>query len=147
MKEVWNDLLITLLSQEFLCLSISAALGLLLGIERAIHHKSASIRTFSLICTGSCLFSILSSHFLTGDPTRVAANIVTGIGFLGGGVIFKAADKVEGITTGSMVWFVAAIGMCCGFNYISLAILSFLLYTVILIVGKLAHKLIDRVCQ
>jgi putative Mg2+ transporter-C (MgtC) family protein len=140
------EILDLLISDKALLLATAAGLGMFLGIERAINHKAASIRTFSLICTGSCLFTLLSQEVgILGDPdpTRIAANIVTGVGFLGGGVIFKAADKVEGITTGSMIWFAAAIGMCCGFNEVSMAIFSCILYTVILGVGKLMHRLID----
>lgn len=130
----------------FFSLLLSTVLGLLLGVERAVNHKVASIRTFALICSGSCLFTLVSSQAVIGtnyDPTRIASNILTGVGFLGGGVIFKSADKVEGITTGSMIWFVAAIGMGCGFGEYGLAICSFVLYSVILGVGKVVHKLVD----
>lgn len=107
-------------------LFLSALVGFVIGVERAWRGKPASMRTFSVISTGSCLFTILSieaaggAQALPHDVTRVAAQIVTGIGFLGGGVIFKTSDRIEGITTGALIWLTSAIGMACGFNQISL---------------------------
>lgn len=111
---------------------VAGTLGALIGVERELRQKVASIRTFTVISLGSCIFSALSLAAagasldqMPYDVTRVAAGIVTGIGFLGGGVIFKTKDKIEGITTGAMIWLVAALGMSCGFNQIAFAIWSF----------------------
>ena len=109
-------------------LFLSAFLGFVIGVDRALRGKPASMRTFSVICVGSCLFTILSveaaggANALPHDITRVAAQIVTGIGFLGGGVIFKTTDRIEGITTGALIWLTSAIGMACGFNQIGLVL-------------------------
>lgn len=116
-------------------LILSVVLGLIVGIEREVRGKPASLRTFSTISAGSCLFTMLSVRAtgvsgagmssLDHDVTRVAAQIVTGIGFLGGGVIFKTTDRVEGITTGALIWFMSAVGMACGFNAIPEAVWAF----------------------
>lgn len=127
---------------------ISAALGMIVGLERAFKHKAASVRTFSLISSASCLFCYLSiavAAEFQGDPTRIAAQVVSGISFLGAGVIFKSDNKIEGITTGAMSWFSAAMGMACGLGYVNLAIFTVILYFVILMVGKICHKLVDRI--
>ena len=103
---------------------LSAVLGLVIGFEREIRGKAASLRTFATIAMGSCLFTHLSVQAIGGiyaaphDVTRIASQIVTGIGFLGGGVIFKTADRIEGVTTGALIWLAAALGMACGFNQI-----------------------------
>lgn len=103
-------------------LALSAVIGLVIGLEREFRGKPASLRTFSVISVGSCLFSILSVQAASGvgapdhDTTRIAAQIVSGIGFLGGGVIFKTTDRIEGITTGALIWLASAMGMACGFN-------------------------------
>jgi len=124
-------------------------LGTLLGVEREIRQKVASIRTFAVISLGSCMFSSLSVAAagasvsdLPYDVTRVAAGIVTGIGFLGGGVIFKSRDKIEGITTGAMIWMAAAIGMSCGFNQVIFACWSIAIFFLFQIISKPLYSLI-----
>ncbi len=103
-------------------LALAAVIGLVIGLEREFRGKPASLRTFAVISVGSCLFSMLSVEAAAGldpvhhDTTRIAAQIVSGIGFLGGGVIFKTSDRIEGITTGALIWLAAAMGMACGFN-------------------------------
>jgi putative Mg2+ transporter-C (MgtC) family protein len=114
-------------------IALAALIGFVVGFERALRGKSVSMRTFASICAGSCLFTVLSVEAIGGikaephDVTRIAAQIVTGIGFIGGGVIFKASDRIEGITTGSLVWLASAIGMACGFNQIGLVLVSCLI--------------------
>lgn len=112
-------------------LGLAALIGFVIGLERALRGKVASMRTFSTICSGSCLFTILSIYATSGttdpsnhDVTRIAAQIVTGIGFLGGGVIFKTTDRIEGITTGALIWLTSALGMACGFNQIAIVFWS-----------------------
>ena len=118
-------------------LALSILMGLLIGLERESKGKSASLRTFTVISAGSCLFTILSIHGITGgdgsprefsDISRIAAQIVSGIGFIGGGVIFKTVDRIEGITTAALIWLVAALGMACGFNAISISLWAFSLF-------------------
>lgn len=112
-------------------LGLSAFIGFVIGLERALRGKVASMRTFSTICCGSCLFTVLSisgdgpmHEAAKHDITRIAAQIVTGIGFLGGGVIFKTTDRIEGITTGALIWLTAALGMACGFNQVTIVFWS-----------------------
>ncbi len=129
---------------------LAGTLGALIGVERELRQKVASIRTFTVISLGSCIFGSLSLAAAGGsvdgmpyDVTRVAAGIVTGIGFLGGGVIFKTKDKIEGITTGAMIWLVAALGMSCGFNQLSFAIWSFAIVLLFMLVAKPLYLLTD----
>lgn len=136
-------------------LLISAIFGLTIGAERAWHHKVASARTFGFICAGSCLFSLLSVLAITiggvdashRDITRIAAGIVTGIGFVGGGVIFKTANRVEGITSASMIWITSGIGMACGFNEVGVAFWGLLTYWFVYFSGLLIYRFMDMIQQ
>ncbi|MBZ4192218.1 MgtC/SapB family protein [Niabella beijingensis] len=97
--------------------------GLILGLERELKDKAAGLKTISVICLGSALFSILSLK-ITGpyaDGARIASYVVSGIGFLGAGVIFKDGINVSGLTTASVIWMAAAVGMSIGFGKIYLA--------------------------
>ena len=94
----------------------AAVLGGIVGIEREYHHKDAGIRTFAAVSLGACLFALISSHIPGADPTRMAANIVVGIGFLGGGLIMHKSDRTSGLTTAAILWGVAAIGTAIGFG-------------------------------
>src|SRR5215211_7453893 len=82
-----------------------------IGAERELRSKSAGFRTMILICLGSFLFTTFSIHITKDSPDRIASNIVTGIGFLGAGVIFKSDNRINGITTAATVRAVAALGM------------------------------------
>lgn len=131
-------------------LALASILGLLIGFERAWRHKVASLRTFAMICAGSCLFTIVSVFGYAGmpvhhDTTRIAAQIVAGVGFLGGGVIFKTANRIEGITTAAMIWLTAAIGVVCGFNHIALAVWSFVIMMIVNFFSISLHRSIDSV--
>lgn len=127
---------------------VAGLIGYVIGVERAWRGKVASLRTFSTISMGSCIFTILSVQAFGGpnayshDITRIAAQIITGIGFLGGGVIFRGKDRVEGVTTGALIWFTAALGMACGFNQISLVGWGLLVATVISMLCRSTHRLI-----
>jgi putative Mg2+ transporter-C (MgtC) family protein len=130
-------------------LFLAAIVGLLIGFDRAIRGKIASLRTFSMISVGSCLYTILSMEGARGmatpnDITRIAAQIVSGVGFLGGGVIFKTADRVEGITTAAMIWLTAALGMACGFNQVEAVYWAFAVGVFVHFASTWAHKLVDR---
>lgn len=108
-------------------LIIAAGLGALIGLERELSGKDPSLRTFCLICLGSCLFSIISqsmrAEFETFvDPGRIAAQIVVGIGFLGAGTIYRSRNGVNGLTTAALMWVSAAIGMAIGFGHEATAI-------------------------
>lgn len=100
---------ITEFTLRLLC---AMAAGLLIGIERQWHHKSAGLRTISLVAIGSALYVLLSVELTlgTGDVTRIIGQVVTGIGFLGAGIIFKEGANVHGLTTAATVWCSSAIG-------------------------------------
>jgi putative Mg2+ transporter-C (MgtC) family protein len=97
-------------------LVLAAVVGGLLGAEREFRHKSAGFRTNILIAMGSAIFTILSLTLAPSspDPTRIAAQIVTGIGFLGAGAIMRTDNRVQGLTTAATVWVNAALGMAAG---------------------------------
>lgn len=111
-------------------LLFSAFLGALVGIERDLHGRPAGIRTNMIVAVGSCLFAILSSEGYESaqeDPTRIASQIVTGIGFLGAGVLLKGDGKIMGLTTAADIWLVAAIGVAVGTGWYSLAMVGTLI--------------------
>lgn len=107
---------------EVLKIMLAIVLVGLIGVEREMRDKSAGFRTMILICVGASLFTILSARLAGGnDPTRVAANIVTGIGFLGAGAILRDGNRITGLTTASTIWLAAAVGMAVGGGHYILA--------------------------
>src|SRR6202040_3767864 len=106
------------LHEMFLRLSVAALLGAVIGIERDLHHRPAGIRTSAFVCMGSALFTILSYELakMFGDTsaTRIASNLVQGIGFLGAGAILREAGGLVGLTTAATIFVEAAIGMAVG---------------------------------
>lgn len=111
-------------------LTVAAILGLIIGIERSHAGKSAGMRTYSLVATGSALFVgmtlLVSNQFINSghnvfDPLRVASQIVVGIGFLGAGVIFVEKQVLTGLTTAAGLWVTAAIGAVTGFGFFAVA--------------------------
>ncbi len=128
-------------------------LGSIIGLERELTNKSAGLRTQIMVCLGACIFTILSIHgFATavtlyplGDPSRVAAQIITGIGFIGAGTVLRQGLTVTGLTTASTLWIVAAIGMACGCGKISIAVVSTILSVAILVLIRIfERKLLPR---
>lgn len=120
---------------------ISLVAGLILGFEREMKDKSAGLKTITIICLGSTLFSILSYKLAgDGDPTRIASYIVSGIGFLGAGVIFKEGFSVYGLTTAGIIWIAAAIGMSIGFGEIYIAFTFLIAALIVIYVAKLLTK-------
>ena len=104
-----------ILPEVALKLLTAVLVGGLIGIEREYSSKAAGFRSITLICIGSTLFTILSQHLgSNGNADRIAANIITGIGFIGAGVVFKDGFSVTGITTASSIWATAALGMAIG---------------------------------
>ncbi len=99
-------------------LSLAGVLGGAIGLERELQRKAAGLRTNILICVGAVLFTELSMEMSSpsGDPARIAAQIVTGVGFLGAGTIIQGRGIVTGLTTAATMWLVAAIGMAVGFG-------------------------------
>ncbi len=123
----------------------SIILGSVIGFERELTNKSAGLRTQILVCLGACIFTILSIYgfskavtlYPLGDPSRVAAQIITGIGFIGAGTVLRQGLTVTGLTTASTLWIVAAIGMACGCGKISIAVVSTILAVAILVLIRI----------
>jgi putative Mg2+ transporter-C (MgtC) family protein len=121
--------------EVLLRVALPAVLGGVLGLEREFREREAGLRTHLLVCVGSALFTIVSaygfSEFLRSgeavvraDPTRIAAQIVTGIGFLGAGAIIRQGLSIRGLTTAATLWVVAAIGLATGAGYYSAAVIT-----------------------
>src|SRR5256885_1274703 len=136
--------------------ALAAALGAVLGLERELRDREAGLRTHLLVSVGSALFTIVSAYgfreFLVhggsvvrADPTRIAAQIVTGIGFLGAGAIIRQGLSVRGLTTAATLWVVAAIGMASGAGYYSAAAITTVLVILSLWPLRLvAHRIFVR---
>jgi putative Mg2+ transporter-C (MgtC) family protein len=130
---------------ELLLLSIAFVLSMLIGVERQIRQKSAGVRTHTLVGTGAAVFTLVSGFGFSNvlgtevnlDPSRIAAQIVSGVGFLGAGVIFMRRDMVRGLTTAATIWMTAAIGMACGAGMPVLAVAATAMHLVA--VGPLAR--------
>ncbi len=110
---------ITLLIQTV----VAFILGAIIGLERDMHGSPAGVRTYAAVCLGSCMFGLISTHaqglhnyHSVVDPTRIAAQIVTGIGFLGAGVIFRYRMTTVGLTTAATIWASAAVGLGIAFE-------------------------------
>lgn len=134
------DLTLFLENAMYLHLLLAGGLGALIGIERELAGKDPGLRTFTMISLGSCIFTLLSVDASKGvfnaDPARISAQIISGVGFLGAGVIFRSrkGNGVKGLTTASLIWLTAGIGMAVGFNRIDIATVSTLI-AIILNVG------------
>lgn len=118
------------------------AAGIILGLEREMKDKAAGLKTITIICLGSALFSILSYKVGIGDneSTRIASYIVSGIGFIGAGVIFKDKLDVSGLTTAGIIWLAAAVGMSIGFGEFYLAATFILAALFIIFSSKWINK-------
>ncbi len=124
---------------------VSIVLGSIIGLEREITNKSAGLRTQIMVCLGACIFTLLSIYgfstavtlYPLGDPSRVAAQIITGIGFIGAGTVMKQGLTVMGLTTASTLWIVAAIGMACGCGKLNIAVVSTILAVAILVLIRI----------
>ena len=121
---------------DFLALTIALLCGISVGFEREVSGKSAGLRTNVLICIGAAIFTIISKKMgiATGaSQVRIAAGIVTGVGFLGAGAVIQDQGGVFGLTTAATIWLVASIGMACGAGYFAIAIVSTVMTLVVLI--------------
>lgn len=120
-------------------LTLAVVLGMFIGIERESHGKPAGLRTYTLVTLGSTIFTILSAHggadvsiHAAFDPSRVASQIVVGVGFIGGGLIFLKENSVYGLTTAAGLWAAAAIGMAVGFAQYTVAVYGTVLVLLVL---------------
>ncbi|MGB4776525.1 MAG: MgtC/SapB family protein [Daejeonella sp.] len=129
--------------KELITVLISIFCGSILGIEREYNNKSAGFRTIILICLGSTIFTLISQK-MGGSDDRIAANIITGIGFIGAGVIFKDNFSVMGLTTATVIWLSAAIGMMIGIEKFNLGILLSIIGVIILSLFSGIESLLDR---
>jgi putative Mg2+ transporter-C (MgtC) family protein len=122
-------------------LTVGLVLGAVIGFERELHRQPAGFRTHSMVALGAALFTVVSAFGFTGDsvdPTRIAAQIVSGIGFIGAGTILQYRGHIRGLTTAASLWSVAAIGTAAGAGLYVVAVVGTLLILVIL-------SILDRV--
>jgi putative Mg2+ transporter-C (MgtC) family protein len=135
--------------QMIIRLILAAFLGGIVGIEREMHSKAAGFRTHILVCIGSCLIMLTSMHMfdiykglVNADPGRIAAQVVSGIGFLGAGTIIRSRASVLGLTTAASLWAVAGIGLAVGSGLFIVSI-----FTAVLIIGSLfsLNKVQDKI--
>ncbi|MFH1370811.1 MAG: MgtC/SapB family protein [Planctomycetota bacterium] len=120
---------------DIIAILLAVACGAAVGLERQIKHKPAGLRTNVLICLGAAVFTLISVK-MAGDKdsiTRIAAQIVTGVGFLGAGAVIQDRGGVHGLTTAATIWLVASIGMACGAGLYYLALITTVLAIVVLL--------------
>ena len=135
-------------------IGLSILFGFMLGFEREITGKFAGLRTHILVCTGACVFTILSIYGFkmaetagfvgTNDPARIAAQIITGIGFIGAGTVMRSGTNILGITTAATLWVCAAVGMACGTGEFSLAAIATISTMAILTLIRIFEKKVIR---
>ncbi|MFA5145106.1 MAG: MgtC/SapB family protein [Candidatus Omnitrophota bacterium] len=127
-------------NQIILRLTLSVLLSGLIGIERQWHRRTAGLRTHILVCLGSCLIMLTSLYLfdiykdqVPLDPARIAAGVITGIGFLGAGAIIRAREGVKGLTTAASLWVVAGIGLAIGCGFWKAGVFTAILSLVVLL--------------
>jgi putative Mg2+ transporter-C (MgtC) family protein len=132
--------------RQFVELGTAFLLSAAIGLEREIRQKSAGLRTYTIVGTSAALFLLISKYGFTNvladglvvlDPSRVAAQIVSGIGFIGAGIIFVRGDRVKGLTTAATIWLVTGIGMACGAGLSRLAFAATIAYFIVALVFPL----------
>ncbi|MFH0867996.1 MAG: MgtC/SapB family protein [Candidatus Woesearchaeota archaeon] len=126
-------------TEILLRLVLAALVGGFIGFERTIANKPAGLRTLMLVGMGSALFTIIGITTFAEDPARITAGIVTGIGFLGAGTIFRAENHVRGLTTAASMWAVSAIGIAVGLGEYVLGVASTIMVMLILQLGRIEH--------
>ena len=131
----------------FIRLSLSLVCGFCLGLERKMRQHTVGIRTLTLLCVSSCLLTIVSSAIAStgivkGDPARVSAAVITGIGFLGAGAIVNQGLNIRGLTSAAIIFTSAALGVACGAKlYIPVAVVLVFSFILLLIIGPMERKL------
>jgi len=135
----------TLVPEDIVKLLLAVLAGGLIGLEREFRDKAAGFRTVIFICLGATLFTIFSVKLAgPGDPTRIAANIVTGVGFLGAGAILRDGGRVVGLTTAATVWLAAALGIGIGAGHYLLTGVAVILVLLILWLFPFLEHRVDR---
>mgnify|MGYP001282631951 CR=1 FL=1 len=137
------------MSTFLLRIGLAVLLGGVIGYERDVHGRAAGLRTHMLVSVGSALFTLVSINLATelgraGDPGRIAAQIVSGIGFLGAGTILKSGFSVRGLTTAACMWLVAAIGMCCAVGWLWQAVVVTVGMLLVLLTAKRIENKVHR---
>lgn len=135
---------LTIYFEEAAQVSFAFIIGAVIGLEREFRSKPAGFRTMIIICVGACLYTILSKENSPVSPDRIASNIVTGIGFIGAGVIFKEGITVNGLTTAALIWVTAALGMAIGYHNYSLAIVVSAIVVITLFVLEPVQRFINK---
>jgi putative Mg2+ transporter-C (MgtC) family protein len=135
---------ISIYFEEAAQVSFAFVIGAVIGIEREFRSKPAGFRTMILICVGSCLYTILSKEANSTSNDRIASNIVTGIGFIGAGVIFKEGITVNGLTTAALIWITAALGMAIGYHNYPLAVVVSVMVVIVLFVLEPVQRFINK---
>lgn len=144
-----DNIISSILLEKNMLLDILLAmvLGFIIGFERELTNKWAGLRTHMLVCMGSCIFTLLSIHAFPifahspqADPARIAAQVLTGIGFIGGGTVLKHGSSIYGLTTAAALWITASIGMACGCGFNKLAIISTIIVVSVLVLIRLFEK-------
>jgi putative Mg2+ transporter-C (MgtC) family protein len=120
------------LTEQIIRLFLAAAMGALVGLERDLTSKPAGIRTHMLVSLGSCVLTMVSIYVFPLDSARIAAGVITGIGFLGAGAIIGGQDGVHGLTTAAGIWVTAAVGLAVGTGSYVIATVSTILVVAIL---------------
>lgn len=139
------DVALTGLEIPFLAkLGASLVAGVAIGLEREARGKPAGISTHSFVIAGAMLFSVMSVALGKGDPGRIAAQIVTGVGFLGAGIIIKEGTRLTNLTTAASIWFAAAIGMAIGFGWYIIAAVATVFSIVVPRIPHLAKRVEDQ---
>lgn len=111
---------------------LATVLGGLIGMERLWHNREASVRTYASVAMGACVFALISQHIPGADPSRIAANIVAGVGFLGAGIIMHNGNRAHGLTTAATIWATAGVGTAVGYGMYVLSCLAALIVFFIL---------------
>ncbi|HEY9744869.1 MAG TPA: MgtC/SapB family protein [Oculatellaceae cyanobacterium] len=146
------------LNEAVLRLVLAFLLGSVVGMEREYTQQSAGLRTHILVCMGATVFTIVSASMITydmfpqvqgsryvGDPSRIAAQIVSGIGFIGGGAVLRHGASIRGLTTAASLWMMASIGMLIGIGHYQLSIIATLFsFLVLFIVGSLERNMFKK---
>lgn len=125
-------------------LALSVLLATVIGIEREYKGNPAGLRTHILVCLGACLIMLLSLKIEGADPARLAAQVVSGIGFLGAGAVLKTKDTVKGLTTAVSLWTCACVGLACGAGEVVLATVSTVLIMFSLLIMNHLRRAVSR---
>ena len=133
-------------------LLLALACGVCLGLNRDLHHKPAGVRTFSLVSVGAALVTLAAVQLMPGDGSsvsRVIQGILTGIGFVGAGVIFHSEQgkSVAGLTTAAAIWFTAALGIACGLGHYTLVLMGLIVALAVLVIGGPIERFAERLVK